>query len=89
MQYFYVWAIWDEQSDAFTRKCLSAEGVVVIMYFWVVQAHEWDEMKKELEQVTEKTEEKEKHYDFLLYNWNLKWKLHFKILKYYLKFKKL
>lgn len=29
-------------------------------------------MKKELEQVTEKTEEKEKHYDFLLYNWNLK-----------------
>lgn len=49
LQYFYVWAIWDGQSDAFTQKRLLAEGVAVIMYFWGGQAHEGDEMKKELE----------------------------------------
>lgn len=48
------------QRDAFTQKCLSAEGVVISMYFWGGQAHEWDEMKKELEQLMENTEEKEK-----------------------------
>lgn len=34
MQYFYVQAIWDGQSDAFTQKCLLAEGVLPIMHFW-------------------------------------------------------